>query len=72
MPAFGPLRRRDLVAGLRRLGFKGPLSGGKHEYMVRRDVVLTIPNPHRREVSAGLLAVILRQAGISRREWEGA
>jgi hypothetical protein len=40
--------------------------------MVRDDVVLTIPNPHRGEISPGLLAVILRQAGLSRRDWEGA
>lgn len=70
MPAFGPVRRRDLVVALRRLGFQGPLSGGRHEYMVRGNVVLTIPNPHRGDITARLLAVILRQGGISRGEWE--
>ena len=38
--------------------------------MVRGDVVVTIPNPHRGEISPDLLAVILRQAGITRRQWE--
>jgi hypothetical protein len=38
--------------------------------MQRRDLVLTIPNPHRGDISVGLLAVLLRQAGISRKEWE--
>ena len=70
MPAFGPVRRRDLIATLRRLGFEGPFSGGKHEFMLRGAVVLTIPNPHRGDITPSLLAVILRQAGISRREWE--
>lgn len=38
--------------------------------MTRADRVLTIPNPHRGDIGPGLLAVILRQAGISRRTWE--
>lgn len=29
-----------------------------------------IPNPHRGDISRHLLADILRQAGISREEWE--
>ncbi len=47
MPPFGPIRRRELIAALRRLGFEGPFSGGKHQFMVRGDLVLTIPNPTR-------------------------
>jgi hypothetical protein len=38
--------------------------------MVRGDLVLTIPNPHAGDISVGLLARILRQAGISRSQWE--
>jgi len=72
MPAWGPVSRRQLLAALRRLGFQGPYSGGKHEFMVRADRVLTIPNPHRRGIGIELLAVVLRQAGISRKEWERA
>lgn len=72
MPAWRPVSRRELIATLRRLGFKGPYSGGKHEFMVRDDRVLTVPNPHRRGIGLGLLAVILRQAGVSKREWERA
>jgi len=72
MPPFGPIRRRELIAVLRRLGFHGPYSGGKHEFMQRNGLVLTIPNPHRGEIGPRLLAVLLRQAGISRKEWEKA
>jgi len=43
--------------------------GGKHPFMVKGDSVLTIPNPHRREVGVALLTRILKQAGISRYEW---
>ena len=72
MPSWRPLKRRELIAGLRRLGFGGPYSGGKHEFMVRGDVVLTIPNPHRGDIGVGLLKVILNEAGITKKEWESA
>ena len=42
----------------------------KHPYMIRRDVRVTIPNPHRLEISVDLLSRILRQAEISREVWE--
>lgn len=70
MPPFGPIQRRVLVASLRRLGFTGPYSGGKHEFMQKDKLVLTIPNPHGGDIGPKLLAMILRQAGISRRDWE--
>ena len=70
MPAFGPIRRRDLIAALRRLRFTGPFSGGKHEYMIRGELVLTIPNPHRGDIGPKLLSALLKQAEISRGEWE--
>jgi hypothetical protein len=55
MPPWGPIKRRVLIAALRKLGFNGPFSGGKHEFMVRGDVVLTIPNPHRKDIGPDLL-----------------
>ena len=70
MPAWGAVKRRDLIAGLRALGFHGPFSGGKHEFMVRGDLLLTIPNPHRADIGVALLALILRQGGVTRKEWE--
>lgn len=70
MPPWGPVKRRSLVAGLRALGFEGPLSGGKHEFMAKGALVVTIPNPHRGDVGIGLLKIVLDQAGVSRREWE--
>lgn len=70
MPRFGPIRRQDLVRYFHMLGFAGPYAGGKHMFMQRGDVTIIIPNPHRGEVSRDLLSRILRQAGISREEWE--
>jgi predicted RNA binding protein YcfA (HicA-like mRNA interferase family) len=60
---------RELVKRFHELGFEGPYEGGKHPYMVRGDTVVTIPNPHRREIGVSLLQRVLRQAGVSREEW---
>jgi predicted RNA binding protein YcfA (HicA-like mRNA interferase family) len=38
--------------------------------MTRRERRVTIPNPHEADISVDLLTRILRQAGISRDEWE--
>ena len=70
MPSFGPLSRRELIRALRQAGFAGPYSGGKHPFMIKGDLTLTVPNPHRAEIGRELLARILRQAGISREDWE--
>jgi predicted RNA binding protein YcfA (HicA-like mRNA interferase family) len=70
MPSFGPTSRQDLIRNLKDLGFDGPYSGGNHQYMVRGQTRLRIPNPHQGDIGRGLLARILRQAGIAREEWE--
>lgn len=70
MPAFGPIKRTDLIHYLRHLGFDGPYSGRRHQFMVREQLRLTIPNPHGSDIGVGLLARILHQAGIDRETWE--
>lgn len=70
MPHFGPISRADLIRALKSLGFTGPWPGGKHQIMLRGEFKLPIPNPHQGDISRDLLARILRQAGISRDEWE--
>jgi predicted RNA binding protein YcfA (HicA-like mRNA interferase family) len=70
MPGFGPIKRRDLIAYLRRLGFVGPYAGGKHQFMQRGQLSLVIPNPHGTDIGPSLLARILRQGGIDRKDWE--
>lgn len=35
MPTFGPIRRKDLIHYLHQLGFDGPYSGGKHQFMLK-------------------------------------
>ncbi len=70
MPNFGPISRRELVQCLRNLGFEGPFSGGKHQFMVRGEITLRVPNPHQGDLSLSLLSRILRQAGVSKDDWE--
>jgi len=70
MPAFGPISRRDLIRCLHAAGFDGPYLGGKHSFMTKGNVTLTIPNPHKSDIGRGLLSRILRQAGITRKRWE--
>lgn len=70
MPPFGPIKRKDLVKYLRKYGFDGTYSGGRYQFMIRKDITLRIPNPHGSDIGKELLMRILRQAGISRREWE--
>ncbi|MEM9480252.1 MAG: type II toxin-antitoxin system HicA family toxin [Verrucomicrobiota bacterium] len=70
MPAFGPIKQRELIKELRKAGFEGPISGGKHPFMIRGDFILTIPNPHRGDIGRELLSRILKQAGMTREEWE--
>ncbi len=70
MPPFGPIKRADLIRHLKDAGFEGPFSGGKHQYMVKGLITVRVPNPHGADIGIELLSRILRQAGISRAEWE--
>ena len=70
MPPLGPIKRRELVRCLRQLGFEGPYSGGKHEFMVKEEIRLALPNPHRGDISTDLLVRILGQAGITKEDWK--
>ena len=70
MPSFGTVKREVLIRCLRKYGFEGPYSGGKHPFMVKENLTLTIPNSHQKDIGRELLARILRQAGVSKEEWE--
>ena len=69
MPKLKPIAWRELVKRLRVFGFDGPYQSGKHPYMAKDDLTLTVPNPYKEDISVDLLARILRQAGIDRKEW---
>lgn len=64
-----PVSRGDLI---RRLGFEGPFSGGRHQFMLGRGRRLMLLNPHAGDIGPALLTRILHQAGVSRSEWDNA
>lgn len=69
MSKLSPISFNELVSKLKAFGFEGPYSGGKHLYMLKGDLRLTIPNPHKQKIGADLLTRILKQAEITREEW---
>ena len=69
MPPFGPVSRRDLIRFRRKLGFAGPFSGGRHQFMSKGEVTVFIPNPHQGDIGRNLLAGLLAQAGVPRTDW---
>lgn len=73
MAALSPCSRRDFIRKLRALGYDGPYSGGKHQHMTKvGGATITVPNPHRGDISVDLLSRILRSAHISHDEWNNA
>jgi len=70
VPWLGPIKREELVRYLRALGFEGPYSGKKHQFMLKGVVRLRIPNPHQKDIGKELLSRILKQAGIDKDTWE--
>ena len=69
---LAPVSRREFIRRMLRLSFEGPLSGGRHEFLVRADRRLIVPNPHRGDISVDLLVRLLDEAGVTRQEWEAS
>lgn len=65
-----PISHRELIRKLRKLGFVGPFSGGRHPRMERGSYRIAIPNPHGKDIGSRLLAEIIRELGISVEEFE--
>jgi predicted RNA binding protein YcfA (HicA-like mRNA interferase family) len=66
------ISRRDLVKKFKNLGFDGPYTGGKHQFMKKGSLKVRIPNPHQSDISVGLVRQILKQASISDEAWDNA
>ena len=65
------ISRKELIRKFRALGYSGPFSGGKHQFMKKGQKKIRIPNPHgSRDIHISLVKEILRQAGISNEEWD--
>jgi len=67
------ISRREVIRKFKALGYSGPLSGGKHQFMVKGKKKIRIPNPHGSgDLDISLVKEILRQAAISNEEWDKA
>jgi len=64
------LSRKEVIRKFRFLGYSGPFSGGKHQFMAKGSHKIRIPNPHGSEIGVSLLKEILRQGGISTEDWD--
>jgi len=65
------LKFEELVRRLRKLGYEGPYSGGKHLFMKKGNKKVHIPNPHRnKDIHISLIKEILRCADINEEVWE--
>ena len=65
-----PISRKDLMRKFKKLGFSGPYSGGRHQFMSSGELKIRIPNPHKtQDISDSLIFEILRQTGISKNDW---
>ena len=64
------ISQRKLIQNFQKLGFTGPYSGGKHQFMKRGFLKIHIPSKHKGDISAGLVNEILKQADISKNEWD--
>ena len=69
MSKLRPISHKEFINRLKLFGFMGPYAGGKHLYMVKGEVRLTVPNPHTKEIGVDLLKRLLSQAEFSREEW---
>lgn len=54
MPTIAPIKRRKFIRYLKQCGFTGPFSGKRHES----------------DIGSEFLLALLKQAVISREEWE--
>lgn len=59
-----PLKYRELIAKLKKLGLEGPFSGGKHLYFLLGKLRLTVPNPHPGDVSKNIIKTIIDKLRI--------
>ena len=67
MSRWTPCKRREFIRRLRQLGFDGPFSGTRHQFMISEEHRLTIPSNV--EYSVAQLKMMIQEAeGILGRE----
>lgn len=74
MSPWRPCKRRDFIRGLRGLGFEGPYSGTRHQFMVFENHRLSLPS--NREYSVPQLRMLLNEVeailerSVTADEWD--
>ncbi len=61
MNRWTPCKRRDFIRRLRKLGFEGPYSGTRHQFMTYQNHRLSIPSNS--EYSVPQLRFMIREIG---------
>lgn len=70
MSNISPLPYRDVIKKLRKLGFAfRRATGGSHEIWWNEKTRKTCVIPHHKEIKVGTLRSILRQAGVSKKDF---
>ena len=73
MSPWKPCKRRDFIRRLRKLGFDGPYSGTRHQFMIYGQNRMAIPS--NTEYSVPQLRMVIREVegilnrGITVNEW---
>ena len=74
MSRWTPCKRSDFVRRLRMLGFEGPFSGTRHQFLIHGNYRLTIPS--NAEYSVPQLRLLLREVSVilgryvTQEEWD--
>lgn len=70
MPNISPLPYREVIKKLRKLGFAfRRATGGSHEIWWNEKTRKICVVPHHKEIKPGTLRSIIRQAGVSEKEF---
>ena len=73
MSQWKPCKRRDFISRLRKLGFDGPFSGSRHQFMIYQNSRLTIPSndeysvPQLKMMMKEMEEILGREIGVD--EW---
>jgi predicted RNA binding protein YcfA (HicA-like mRNA interferase family) len=71
MSKLSPLKPEQVIRKLRKLGFIGPVPGGRHMRMIRAETgqIIAVPMHKGKDVSVGLIRAIVREVGVTPEEW---
>ena len=62
MSRWSPCKRRDFIRRLRKIGFEGPISGTRHQFLIHRHHRLAIPS--NAEYSVPQLRMMMKEVEV--------